>query len=178
MFEVHCICPITWFVYWLKTVIFTNYYASEFDTKLEEFTELEMSINGIKKRTAKGYALKDTAVWWLFSQYKETLESGGYSWDRYVEVCLKNYFFQLEYLSFQYLNQKQIYSIQTVHKELSRASPLCLRYIDGLLEVLGEMNMSEVILLYFFIQPSLKKLIEEKKCCSGYFIKTQRPQTQ
>ena len=76
-----------------KAVIFTNYYASEFDTKLEEFTELEMSINGIKKRTAKGYALKDTAVWWLFSQYKETLESGGYSWDRYVEVCLKNYFF-------------------------------------------------------------------------------------
>ena len=57
-----------------KTVIFTNYYTSEFDTKLEEFTELEMSINGIKKRTAKGYALKDTAVWWLFSQYKETLE--------------------------------------------------------------------------------------------------------
>ena len=54
--------------------------------KLEEFTELEMAINGVKKRTAKGYAIKDVATWWLFKVHKESLESKGYTWEGYFEV--------------------------------------------------------------------------------------------
>ena len=59
---------------------------SEYDSKLDEFTDMEVQINNIKKRTAKGYGIKDTAVWWLFQEYKETLNSKWYCWDGYVQV--------------------------------------------------------------------------------------------
>ena len=42
---------------------------------------MEVEINNIKKRTAKGYAIKDTAVWWLFSQNEALLNAKGYFWD-------------------------------------------------------------------------------------------------
>ena len=58
----------------------------DFKTKLQEFTEMEMEINGVKERTAKGYAIKDTAVWWLFEKHSESMRQKGYSWEQYVEV--------------------------------------------------------------------------------------------
>ena len=63
---------------YLHVTIIVN--LTDFEKKLEEFTELEMSINGIKKRTAKGYALKDVCVWWLFQEHKDSLESKGFTW--------------------------------------------------------------------------------------------------
>ena len=56
-------------------------YCLEYETKLEEFTKMELEINGVKDRTAKGYAIKDTAVYWLFKEYEGTLRSKDFSWE-------------------------------------------------------------------------------------------------
>ena len=47
---------------------------------------MEMEINGVKKRTAKGYGLKDVAVCWLFQEYYNSLSEKGYTWDEYTKV--------------------------------------------------------------------------------------------
>ena len=49
----------------------------EFDSDLDYYTELEMEINGCKKRTARGYALKDCAVKYIVESNKEVFDSLG-----------------------------------------------------------------------------------------------------
>ena len=48
------------------------------------------------------------------------------------------------FVLFQFLRTEQKQSIQTVHKELTRAAPICHRYLDGLLKELERMDISEV----------------------------------
>ena len=49
------------------------------------------------------------------------------------------------FCSIQYLHNEQKESIQTVHKELTRAQPICLRYMEGLMKELEVMDISEVV---------------------------------
>ena len=104
-----------------------------------------MQINGVKNRTAKGYACKDVAVWWLFKTFPESMTNKGYSWENYLKVFFIVYLFI--HFTIQYLKTEQKESIQTVHKELTRAIPICNRYIDGLLNELANMSISEVSLI-------------------------------
>ena len=77
--------------------------VKEYEEKLEEFTAMEMEINGIKPRTAKGiiqngsiyyilelfllgYAIKDVAVHWLMKEFPGTFQRLNFSWDDYVKV--------------------------------------------------------------------------------------------
>ena len=53
----------------------------EFGDLLEQFTKMQMYINGCKKRTAHGYALKDFAVFYLMRSYPEVFASLGRNWD-------------------------------------------------------------------------------------------------
>ena len=53
----------------------------EFGDLLEQFTKMQMDINGCKKRTARGYALKDVAVFYLMRSYPEVFTSLGRNWD-------------------------------------------------------------------------------------------------
>ena len=71
----------------------------EYEPKLDEFTEMELEVNGVKKHTAKGYAIKDTAVWWLFEKYGQTLEEKGYTWEEYLEVSYKDFSFFIQIYS-------------------------------------------------------------------------------
>ena len=77
---------------WLLIFLIFYLIVLEFEEKIEEFTELEMEINGVKSRTAKayifikklwltfwqGYAIKDAAVYWMFRKFPETHEGLGY----------------------------------------------------------------------------------------------------
>ena len=58
----------------------------DYAEKLQRFTALELEVNGVKERTAKGYAIKDVAVWWLFDTFPECMRDKGFSWDEYLEV--------------------------------------------------------------------------------------------
>ena len=89
--EIFPICLIWWWIFIFSYfLVFYIVCSSEYEAKLEEFTELEMSINGTNQRTSKGYAVKDVAVWWLFESFKDMMESKGYTWEHYVEVFANN----------------------------------------------------------------------------------------
>ena len=49
----------------------------EYEPKLEEFTELELKTNGVNEHTAKGYAIKDVAAWWLVREFPDSLRDTG-----------------------------------------------------------------------------------------------------
>ena len=87
MLELFWIRLVKWLVE--NDILFNNWkYITEFEIKLDEFSNMELEINGIKNRTAKGYAVKDCAVWWLFQTFPNSMESKGYKWDQYMEVKL------------------------------------------------------------------------------------------
>ena len=72
----------------------------EYEPKLEEFTELELKTNGVKERTAKGYAIKDVAAWWLFRECPESSREMGYSWEGYISSGLHHCFFHYSKVPF------------------------------------------------------------------------------
>ena len=66
----------------------------DFKGRLQEFEDLELQINGVKERTAKGYAIKDIAVWWLFKKFPESMDQAGYLWEEYLEVIMHLFCFE------------------------------------------------------------------------------------
>ena len=75
----------------------------EYGELLTYFTQLEMDINQVKKRTARGiytiqyiqiiqyfplllgYAIKDVAVKYIFDHHKDVFLSLGHPWEEYLE---------------------------------------------------------------------------------------------
>ena len=48
---------------------------------MDQFTVMEMEINGCKKRTARGYALKDVAVYNMMKENPDVFDRLGLHWD-------------------------------------------------------------------------------------------------
>ena len=102
--------------------------SPEFDEDLAFFTDLEMKINLIKKRTARGYALKDCATKYIVMHNKDVFEELGINWPE-------------DYIKFLETDQKDV--VRASHLELSRAVPICQRFIEGLLSKVGEWTQTE-----------------------------------
>ena len=102
--------------------------SAEFVEDLTFFTEFQMKINAIKKRTARGYALKDCAVKYIVMKNKEVFEELNMKWP-------EDYFKYLETV------QKDV--VRASHIELSRAVPLCQRYLEGIVQMTEEWTLTE-----------------------------------
>ena len=110
-------------------IAYTEYVDSvEFDEDLEYFIELEMKINCIKKRTARGYALKDCAVKYIVMNNKEVFYDLGIKWPEDYILYLETF-------------QKDV--TRASHIELSRAFPLCHRYLEGIVKMTEEWSLTE-----------------------------------
>ena len=102
--------------------------SAEFDEDLAFFTELQMKTNTIKKRTARGYALNDCGVKYIVMKNREVFDELNVKWPE-------------DYI--QYLETYQREVVRASHIELSRAVPLCQRYLEGVVRLANSWTLTE-----------------------------------
>ena len=121
--------------------------TAEFDEDLTFFTELQMKANAIKKRTARGYALKDCAVKYIVMKNKEVFDELNVNWpDDYIK----------------YLENYQSEVVRASHIELSRAVPLCQRYLEGIIKMAEKWTLTEIYRSLAVVSSNKHK--ESSKC--------------
>ena len=102
--------------------------SAEFEEDLTFFTELQMKTNAIKKRTARGYALKDCAVKYIVMKNKDVFDELNTKWPE-------------DYIKHLETDQREV--IRASHIELSRAVPLSQRYLEGIIKMTEEWTLTE-----------------------------------
>lgn len=92
--------------------------------------------------------MKDVSVFYIMKMYPAVFARLERSWDGdersycHVNILMKCFVLHIEL--FKYLRTKQKEAIRTYHMELTRAGPICLRYIESAFTLAEKWDITQV----------------------------------